>query len=222
MKRALAPVLAACLLAGSWAARADDLYPGASTYLDFGRYRVPLRYPDGDHQARIGKLGVAYSLPLGGDVSGGLQGGYTVLDVAGEPQPAPVSFDGRFLGLALRYEGSEGDHFDLFGEFTYTWHDVDGSRFQAPRSEITWYETWLAVGPVFRYARLRLMLGGYYQYLQGSETDSQPARLLDFHSPRRAGAYLGAAVYLDPANSIGLRVTGGAQQGVRLEFRREF
>src|SRR5205807_4915683 len=133
------------------------------------------RYPDGDHRAQMGQFGVAYSEPLGGDVSGGLRGGYATLSVDGEPQPVPLSFDGRYLGLDLRYEGTEGDYLNFSGEFAYTWHDVNGDSFNAPPSEITWYESWLALGPVLRWQRLQLYLGAYYQYLQGAETDRQPA-----------------------------------------------
>ena len=222
MRRPLVPVLGACLLAASGAAPADDLYSGASTYLDLGRYRVPLRYPDGDHEAHVGKFGVAYDVPLGGDIHGGLQGGYTVLDVADEPQPTAFSFDGRYLGLALRYEGSEGDYLNLTGEFSYTWHDVNGDSFSVPVSEVAWYETWMALGPELRYGRLRLTFGAYYQYLEGSETDQRPAQVLDFHVQKRTGAYLGFAVYLDPANSLGLYATQGARREVRLVFCRDF
>jgi len=222
MRRPLVPALGACLLAASWAAPADDLYSGASTYLDLGRYRMPFRYPDGDHEGHVGEFGVAYDVPLGGDMHGGLQGGYAVLDVADEPQPTAGSLDGRYLGLMLRYEGSEGDYLNMSGEFSYTWHDVNGGVFAAPASEITWYESWLALGPTLRYGRLRLMLGGYYQYVEGSETDRLPARVLDFHAPQRTGAYLGFLVYLDPANSVGLYATEGARRGVRLVFRRDF
>ena len=203
-------------------AQADDLYSGASTYLDLGVFHSSLQYPDGEHRAQVGQFGVAYSEPLGGDVSGGLHGGYATLSVDGEPQPLALSFDGRYLGLDLRYEGTEGDYLNFSADFAYTWHDVNGSNFTAPPSEISWYESWLAAGPVLRWQGLRLYLGAYYQYLQGSETDSQPARELDFHSRRGAGGYLGLSVYLDQANSLGLYVTAGARQGVSLVFRREF
>ena len=203
-------------------AQADDFDTGASTFLDLGRYRTVLQYPDGEHVAHIGQFGVAYSEPLAGDLSGGLFGGYDTLDVAGEPQPTPISFDGRYLGLDLSYESTEGDYLNFSGQFAYSWHDVNGVGFSALPSEVTWYESWLAAGPVLRWGRLRLSLGAYYQYLQGYESDSQPARQLDFHSSRGAGGYLGLSVYLGPAFSVGLDVTAGAKQGVQLVFRRDF
>lgn len=220
--RGLRSVFCLAVLCCAPLAQADDLYEGASTFLDLGRFRTSLQYPDGEHMAHVGQFGVAYSEPLGGDVSAGLQGGYTVLDVSGEPQPTSISFDGRYLGLALRYEGTQGDYFNFSGEFAYSWHDVNGVGFSAPPSEVTWYESWLTLGPVLRWQRLKLSVGGYYQYLQGSETDSQPARQLDFHSSRGAGGYLGLSVYLESAFSLGLYVTAGARQGVRLVFRRDF
>lgn len=221
--RSAAALLVICLLAAAGpSARADDLYAGASTYLDLGRFHTTLQYPDGGHEAHLGQFGVAYSEPLGSDISAGLRGGYAVVDVDREPQPAAFSFDGRYLGLDLRYEGSAGDYLNFSGEFAYTWHDLNGNGFDAAPSEIVWYESWLALGPVLRWGRLRLSLGAYYQYLQGSETDRQPARELDFHSRDAAGAYLGASYYMDPQNSLGLYVSAGARQGLRLVFRRDF
>jgi opacity protein-like surface antigen len=203
-------------------AQADGFDADASTFLDLGSFHTTLQYPDDEHEAHVGQFGVAYSEPLGLGLNGGLRGGYATLQVDGEPQPLALNFDGRYLGLDLRYEGTEGDYLNFSGEFAYTWHDVNGDSFSEPPSEITWYESWLAVGPVVRWQRLRLSFGAYYQYLQGSETDARPAQELGFHSDRGAGGYLGLSVYLDQANALGLYVTAGARQGVRLVFRRDF
>jgi hypothetical protein len=211
------------LCAFATAAQADDYYTtGSSTYLDLGVFDTPLTYSDGDHAAQAGIYGVAFSTPLGGDVSAELHGGYATLDVDGEPQPIPVEFTGRYLGLMARYEGSDGDYFNLSAELSYTWHDVNGQNFEVQPSEIVWYEAWAAFGPVLRYERWRLSFGAYLQNLQGNETDSEPAAELDFHSRRSAGAYAGIAFYMDRDNSIGLYGTSGSREGVELVFRREF
>ncbi|HEX4300664.1 MAG TPA: hypothetical protein VH327_07320, partial [Gammaproteobacteria bacterium] len=172
------------LCAAATAARADDLYDGASTYLDLGAFDTAWTYPDGEHTAQVGRYGIAFSTPLGGDVSAELHGGYATLDVDGEPQPQPVEFTGRYLGLMARYEGTDGDYFNLSAELAYTWHDVNGGNFNVQPSEMVWYETWAAFGPVLRYERWRLSFGAYLQNLRGNETDDQPARELDFHSRR--------------------------------------
>lgn len=203
-------------------AQADGFDADASTFLDLGSFHSALKYPDGEHEAHVGQFGVAYSEPLGLDINGGLRGGYATLQVDGEPQPVALNFDGRYLGIGLRYEDTEGDYLNFSSEFDYTWHDVNGDDFNQPPSEVTWYETWLAAGPVLRWQRLRVSLGAYYQYLQGSETDDQPARELGFHSSRGAGGYLGLSVYLDRDNALGLYFTAGARQGVQLVFRRDF
>ena len=60
--RSAAALLVICLLAAAGpAARADDLYAGASTYLDLGHFHTTLQYPDGGHEAHVGQFGVAYS-----------------------------------------------------------------------------------------------------------------------------------------------------------------
>ncbi|HSN17241.1 MAG TPA: hypothetical protein VLV87_03445 [Gammaproteobacteria bacterium] len=217
--------LLACLLAapGAWA---DDLYDGASTFLDLGSYNTPFQYPDGSHQADVGRYGVAFSQPLANDFDVELHGGYLTLEVAGEPQPVPQTGSGRYLGLMTRYEGTGQDHLNFSAELSYTWLDVDSSGFGAPRflppSQFTWYETWVAAGPVLRYGPLRLSLGAYYQNLDGTETDNDPARVLDFHAGKSFGPYLGVALYVQPDYSIGLIGTAGARKGVRLVFQRDF
>ena len=204
-------------------ARADDyLGEGGSSYLSLGVFDTPLSYFDGVHNSQVGEYGVAFSTPLGGDVSGELHGGYGTLQVDDEPQPVAVDFSGRYLGVMARYESTEGDYLNLSAELSYTWSDVDGASFATQPSEIVWYETWAAVGPVLRYDRWRFSLGAYLQHLQGNETDDQPARELDFHGQRTLGGYAGIAFYMDRDNSIGLFATGGARQGLQLVFRRDF
>jgi len=205
------------------AARADDYYAeGSSTNLDLGVFDTPLTYADGDHKAQVGSYCVAFSTPMGSDVSGELHGGYATLQVDGEPTPSSFQFSGRYLGLMARYQGSGGDHLNLLAELAYTWHDVNGNDFQHQPSEVVWYETWAAVGPVLSYGPWRFSLGAYLQNLRGNETDQQPARQVDFHSRRGVGGYAGIAFYMDRDNSIGLYATGGARQGLQLIFRREF
>jgi hypothetical protein len=211
------------LLCAAGPAQADDyLDEGGSTYLDLGVFDTPLSYADGDHKAQVGAYGIAFSTPLGSDVSAELHGGYGTLQVDDEPQPVAVQFSGRYLGLMTRYEGTGGDYINLSAELAYTWSDVNGASFATQPSEIVWYETWAALGPVLRYERWRLAFGAYLQHLQGNETDDQPARELDFHSRRGVGGYAGIAFYMDRDNSIGLFATGGARQGLELIFRRDF
>ena len=211
------------LLSLSSMARADDYdSPDASTYLELGRYDTSFRYSDGDHKADVGRFGVAFSQPVADDFDFELHGGYLTLDVDGEPQPVPASGSGRYLGLMGRYEGSEGDHLNFAAQLAYTWYDVDSYSLQASPTDSTWYETWGSAGPVFRYDRWRLSLGAYYQNFSGTETDSNPSRVLDFSASRSVGAYGGVAFYIDATGSIGLYATSGARHGVQLVFRREF
>lgn len=223
MRHRLLILLLLLIGAAAPAAQADDyLGEGGSSYLSLGVFDTPLSYSDGEHKAQVGAYGVAFSTPLGGGVSAELHGGYGTLQVDDEPQPVAVDFSGRYLGVMARYESTEGDYFNLSAELGYTWNDVDGASFATQPSEIVWYETWAAIGPVLRYDRWRFSLGAYLQHLQGNETDDQPARELDFHSRRSAGAYAGIAFYMDRDNSIGLFATGGARQGLQLVFRRDF
>ena len=214
----------AVLLAATATAHADDdLYAGSSTFLDLGSYRTPFKYADGDHAADVGRYGVAFSFQEAGDLKAELHGGYLTLDVAGEPQPTPQSSSGRYLGVQARYEGSGSDYLNFTAEVSYTWMDASSAGLLTdPPAESTWYETWVAAGPLLSYDVWRLSLGAYYQRLDGTETDSTPSRVLDFRAGRSVGGYLGIAVYIQPDYSIGLLGTVGAREGVRLVFRRDF
>lgn len=223
MKPLIAASFMVGTLVGPWTvAHADDFYdPGGSTYLDLGRFQTPFKYFDGDHTAHVGRYGVAFSQGMAQDMSMGLHGGYLTLDVDGEPKPLPVSFSGRYLGVSVDYEGSENDHANLSGELAYTWHEAQNDSFPS-NSQITWYQTWIAFGPVLRYDRWRLTLGAYYQNLTGNETDDSPQQQLDLHAPRHLGGYLGIDFYFDRDNAVGLHGTGGARQGIQLVFRKDF
>lgn len=199
----------------------DPFSPGGSTLLDLGRYRTPFEYGGVNHTAHVGRYGVAFFQPLGPDVDFTLQGGYLTLDVDGEPLPQPLDFTGRYLGLGLRYESTEGDYLNWAAETSYTWHGVDASGVNT-QANITWYESWVAAGPVLRWQRWRLSLGGYWQRIDGTEDDGGLAAQLDFSAGRSAGAYLGIAYYIDQTGSIGIYATSGARQGVKLVFKREF
>ena len=217
-------LLVFCIALWSGGAQAyDDPYsPGGSTLLDLGRYRTPFQYSDGDHTAHVGRYGVGFYEPMAPDFDFYLQGGYLTLDVDGEPAPAPLDFNGRYLGVGARYESTEGDYLNFSAEASYTWHDVDANGFNA-RPNITWYEGWSAFGPELRWQNWRVSFGGYLQSISGTETDGGGLNSrLDFNAGRSAGAYLGLAYYLDQTGSVGIYATSGARQGLRLVFKRDF
>ena len=201
----------------------DDPYtPGGSTLLDLGRYRTAFSYGGVDHEAHVGRYGIGYYEPVSDDVALSLQGGYLTTDVDGEPAPLPLDFTGRYLGLGLRYESTEGDYLNFSAETSYTWQDVDGNGFSGSSSNLTWYEGWAALGPVLRWQRWRFSFGGYWQQVEGVETDANPAARLDFSAGRSTGAYASLMFYVDDTGSIGIYGTSGARKGLKIVFKREF
>lgn len=213
------------LAAGLWAgaAQADLPYAaGGATTFDLGRYETQFQFPLGDEQAHVGRYGVSFSQPVADDVYFLLHGGYLTLDLDSDPVTAPLDYSGRYLGLGGRYQGSRGDYLNFMGELTYTWHDVTGNGLNQ-QSEVIWYETRLAAGPVLRYGPWRLMAGGYWRRFSGDETDSGTViRHLDLSQASSAGAYLGIAFYVERDGSVALYGTSGADRGVKLVFTREF
>ncbi len=222
--RTLRPLLlSAALLTGAAQADENDLYaPGGSTLLDLGHYDSDWRYPDGAHAAHLGRYGVGFYEPTGDqDLTLELHGGYMTLDVDGEPASGPLDYTGRYLGLGLRYQSSDGDYLNWAGEFSYTWQDATTAGPPGQQSELVWYESWAAFGPVLRYGAWRFSLGAYWQHLDGNQTDSAGPQL-DISAQRSLGGYLGLDFFTEPSFSLGVVVTGGARQGTRLVFRKYF
>src|SRR5579871_6497415 len=143
-------LLSAALLTGAAQADENDLYaPGGSTLLDLGHYDSDWRYPDGAHTAHLGRYGVGFYQPTGDqDLTLELHGGYMTLDVDGEPTSGPLDYTGRYLGLGIRYQSSDGDYLNWAGEFSYTWQDATTAAPPGQQSELVWYESWAAFGPV--------------------------------------------------------------------------
>lgn len=218
--------LCLCLmLAWAGAAWADDDSPfaaGGSTSLDLGRYSTTFSYPNGGHAAHVDRFGLTFAEPVGDDFHFLLVGGYLALTVDGDPIASSQDYTGRFLGLMGRYESTEGDYLNFSAALGYTWHDLNGGNSFAP-SEIQWYETWGEAGPVIRTGPWRFVAGGYYQSLDGNETDGGAAnQFRRFTAGSAAGAYAGVAYYMDRTGSIGIYATSGARHGVTLVFKREF
>ncbi len=152
-----------------------------------------------------------------------MHGGYLTLDVDDDPVASLQDYTGRYLGLGARYESSTGDYLNFSAEASFTWHDVTGSSF-VDQSEIVWYETWVAAGPVLRYGPWRFCGGAYFQNIDGNETDDGPpvSQVRNFSAGHQASGYLGLAFYMDRTGSIGIYATAGARQGINVVFRREF
>ncbi len=226
MRSRFLAVVCLVLLAATANARADDsegLYtPGMSAAIDLGRYRTDFAYADGNHRADIGRYAIVYVQPVAPDVGFGLQGGYMTASV-NNATLAPLSDGyGPFLGLFAAWHPLLGNYLAFDFNTGYTWHDM---HFRAPaqQADLTWYTSFISLGPVLRLWRWRVSAGGYYQNFNGSETDSGTITgRQDFSAARSTGAYFGFAYFLDRTGSVGLYATGGARHGVQLVFKRQF
>ena len=204
-------------------ARAGDPYtPGSGVNLELGCYRTHFSYPDHLDDVHACKYGVTYTEPVSEDLSFSMVGGYASLNVDQDPVATQQDYTGRYLGLKAGFESYAGDYLNLAAQVSYTWHDVNGAAFQQ-RSEITWYETYASLGPVFRTGPWRFELGGYYQYLDGDELDEGTVnQRRRFGAYRGNGGYVGVAYFMDQDESIALYSTSGARRGTRIVFQRYF
>ena len=214
-----------CVMWAGCAYAYDDspFSPGGSTLLELGRYQTDFDYPTGNKRAHVGRYGLGFNQPVSDVVQFDLHGGYLTLDVDNDPVASLQDYTGRYLGLGLRFRSQQGDYLNFSVDGSYTWHDLNGSSF-VQTSEIVWYGGWVAAGPVLRYGPWRLVAGGYYQSIDGNETDHGPPvdQYRTFGTGGHYGGYLGFSYYLDRTGSIGIHATGGARQGVNVVFEREF
>ena len=216
------------LLAGAGAAAQadegdDSIYaPGTSASIELGGYHTDFAYADGKHAVDINRYAVTLGEPINEDATFGLQGGYFTLGVDNATLMPLAESGGRFLGLFGDYNTRQGDYLNFEARLSYTWY---GDSFRGPnqQADVTWYETQVSAGPVFRWQRWRVSAGGFYQRFDGTETDSGSLnQKLDFSADRGGGAYFGFAYFLDRTGSLGIYATGGARHGINLVFKREF
>jgi hypothetical protein len=223
------PVWILCVLlsvacVASTAAHADenDIFSGMSSAVDLGHYRTDFAYTDGDHQADINRYGITFIQPVAEDVGFGLQGGYMTAGVDNSTLYPLGDGYGPFLGLFAAWRPMLGNYWDLDFHAGYTWHDMTFSG-QNQRADVTWYSSFVSLGPVLHLWRWRISTGGYYQRFDGAETDNGTVNgRQDFSAARSTGAYFSFAYYLDSTGSVGIYGTSGARRGVQVVFKREF
>ena len=215
-------LLAICAGASSAYADDSDTFSGMSSSVDLGQYHTDFTYPDGDHQADISRYGITFVQPVAADMGFGLQGGYMTAGVNNSTLYPLGDGYGPFLGLFLAWRPMLDDYWSLDFHAGYTWHDMS---YLGPgqRADLTWYTSYVSLGPALRFGAWRFSAGGYYQYLTGTETDTGNLnQRQDFSAARSTGAYVGIAFYLDRTGSVGVYASGGARHGVSLVFKREF
>ncbi|MGH8403401.1 MAG: hypothetical protein ACRESO_08385 [Gammaproteobacteria bacterium] len=219
----LLPLLASLCLAQMAHADNNDIYsPGMSASVDLGRYHTDFAYADGDHQADISRYGITLVQPVATDVGFGLQGGYMTAGINDNTLYPLGDGYGPFLGLFFAWHPMLGDYWSADFHAGYTWHDMSFQG-QNQKADVTWYTGYASLGPVLRLGPWRLAAGGYYQYVNGTETDTGTVnQRLDFSATHSTGAYIGVAYYLDRTGSLGIYAFGGARRGVSLVFKREF
>jgi len=215
-------LLATC--AGASGAHADDseIYAGMSSSVDLGQYHTDFAYADGNHQADISRYGITFVQPLAPDVGFGLQGGYMTAGIDNATLNPLADGYGPFLGLFLAWQPMLGNYWDLDFHAGYTWHDMSYQG-QNQQADVTWYSSFVSLGPVLHLWRWRVSAGGYYQHFDGTENDTGTINgRQNFSAAHSTGAYFGFAYYLDRTGSLGIYATGGARHGVSLVFKRQF
>lgn len=219
----LLPLLAGACLAQMTQADDNGIYsPGMSSSVDLGRYHTDFAYADGSHRADISRYGITFVQPVAPEVGFGLHGGYMSAGVNNTTLYPLGDGYGPFLGMFVAWQPLFGNYWYLDFHAGYTWHDMRYSG-QNQHADVTWYSSFVSLGPALRVRRWRVSAGGYFQHFDGSESDTGSiSGRQDFSAVRPTGAYLGFAYYLDRTGSVGVYATSGARRGVQLVFRREF
>jgi hypothetical protein len=205
-------------------AHADDegVFAGMSSTVDIGQYHTDFAYPDGYHQADINRYGISFVQPIAENVGLGLQGGYMGAGVDNSTLYPLGNGYGPFLGLFFSGQVALGNYWSADFRAGYTWHDMSFQS-QEQQADVTWYTSYVSLGPALRLGAWRLAAGGYYQNINGTEADSGTLnQRMDFSAARSTGGYVGIAYYLDRTGSLGVYAYGGARHGLSLVFKREF
>lgn len=196
--------------------------PGLGATVTAGGYHTDFAYPDGSHEADVSRYGISVSQAASPWVDLGLEGGLLILSVNNATLAPATDNGGRYLGLFADWHTDLGNYLGLEGRVSYSWNDDD---FQAPnqQAQVTWYQSYVSLGPSLRVQNWRFSAGGYWQRYNGSETDNGGVTgKQDFSAARRGGVYAGFAYYVDRTGSIGLYASRGGRNGVQLVFRREY
>ncbi len=219
-------LLSACAVAGSAYADDSENYAGVGASVDIGHYRTDFAYASGNFQADINYYGLTFVQPVSPEVGFGLLAGYQTTSVD-DPSLNPLSDGfGPFAGFFIDWQPELNDYWDLDLRVGYTWHDMSyTSNNQQPyqRADLTWYTTYVFLGPKLHYGPWRFSAGGYYQNISGTENDNGTLnQKLDFSAAHSTGAYIGFEYYMNHTQSIGIYATGGAIQTVGLTFKVQF
>jgi len=219
-------LLATCAAASGAHADDSENFAGIGASVDIGRYHTDFAYPNGNYQADVSYYGMVFVQPVSPDVGFGLLAGYQTTSVDNASlNPLSDGF-GPFAGFFIDWQPELNDYWNLDLRVGYTWHDLSyTSNDQQPyqQADLTWYTSYVFLGPLLHYGPWRFSVGGYYQHLSGSETDSGTLnQTLDFSGTHSTGAYIGTAYYMNRTQSIGIYATSGAIQSVSLTFKVQF
>ncbi|MGA9854616.1 MAG: hypothetical protein WBR29_05000 [Gammaproteobacteria bacterium] len=219
-------LLATC--AGVSSAYADDSenFAGIGASVDVGHYNTDFVYPSGNYQANVSYYGMTFVQPVSQEVGFGLLAGYQTTGMDNPSLNTLGDGFGPFAGFFIEWQPELNDYWNLDLRAGYTWHDMSyTSNNQQPyqQADLTWYTSYVFLGPKLHYGPWRFSVGGYYQYISGSETDNGTInQQLDFSAAHSTGAYIGFDYYMNHTQSIGIYATGGAIQTVGLMFKVQF
>ncbi len=216
------------LIAGASVAYADDsqTYAGMSASVDIGHYHTDFAYPSGNYRADVNSYGMVFVQPVSENVGFGLLAGYQTTGVNNPSLNSLADGYGPFAGLYFDWRPELNDYWNLQMRAGYTWHDMSyTSNSQQPnqQADLTWYTAYFGAGPLLHYGPWRFSFGGYYQTVNGTETDTGTInQTLDFSATHSTGGYIGFMYYMNSSQSLGIYAVGGAASGVSLVFRVEF
>jgi hypothetical protein len=222
-------LLVLLLAAGVSSAYADDSenFAGIGASVNAGYYHTDFSYPNNtNYRADVHYYGMVFVQPVSPEVGFGLLAGYQTTGVD-NPILNPLSDGfGPFAGFFIEWQPELNDYWNLDLRVGYTWQDMsytsnDQQSYQ--QADLTWYTSYAYLGPLLHYGPWRFSMGGYYQYLSGTESDNGTVnQTLDFSGTHSTGAYIGVAYFLNHTQSFGIYATSGAIQSVGLTFRVQF
>lgn len=207
------------LVATSGAAQNTGILAG----LDIASHTRQLDFGTAQRKTRIDSIDIYWYEPLGPRIDGGLLLGYQEITQASNPIAAGQALSGEYLGLTLRIQLLQGEHFSMFSDFRYRYSRA-ASSLAGQDIDWQWHEGQAELGLELKLGQsLALGAAAGVLHVNGRERASGTInQVTDFDSPDSAYARGGIKLLLDPYSHIGIEGSAGTIKGGHIYFQRYF
>ena len=216
MRRRLA--LALMLLLAGPAPAAGPLDAGVA----LGWQELDLQADGAPLETELSRAGITLWEPLHPRLWLGLEGGLLLASQSDSQIASGLDLEGQYLALAGRLRLLQGEAWFMDLGLRYDYHRLQ-DEFEGQELRLRWHQLRGELGGGVQLGELRLGGGAYLLALDGDEVARGPlTRTRELGLGSEAGGFARVDYWVDDTGRVGLRLDGGVEQGLRLEFSRQF